>query len=272
MNYLVAKVRGVSEILKVLSTNDEIFSLPDLAQTQNYQPDYKLEEDEWFILDNFTGRSFFNPLISNNFNGTSLNQIITDQYSKVDYFCIKQDDIFLFQKITPPQIVKKKWFHISNAPIIENDSPIMVLNDFIDAVYSKVHDILYFRDIARIKPIFNGVEQLYREATQTEVDTFFQHEFITLENGYLSSSVGTANRKRIALAMDTFNSFTDEQKQQIFTYTQTYCTDIVCSENSFVISSEEQLKKVLFGIEQRYYTTPLGDEKRLANSILRLNV
>ena len=32
--------------------------------------------------------------------------------------------------------------------------------------------------------------------------------------------------------------------------------------------SEDELKMVLFGIEQRFYTTPVGDEKRIANSVI----
>jgi hypothetical protein len=33
---------------------------------------------------------------------------------------------------------------------------------------------------------------------------------------------------------------------------------------------EEELKKLLYGIEQRYYTTRQGGERRLANSITPL--
>jgi hypothetical protein len=39
------------------------------------------------------------------------------------------------------------------------------------------------------------------------------------------------------------------------------------NDESFSISNEEDLKKLLYGIEQRYYTTKVGNEKRLANSI-----
>ena len=31
------------------------------------------------------------------------------------------------------------------------------------------------------------------------------------------------------------------------------------------------MKKLLFGIEQRFYTTPVGGEKRIANSVILLN-
>ena len=43
------------------------------------------------------------------------------------------------------------------------------------------------------------------------------------------------------------------------------------SENSFEVGSENELKMLLYGIEQRFYTTPVGGEKRLANSVITLN-
>ncbi|EFA5442641.1 ATP F0F1 synthase synthase, partial [Escherichia coli] len=38
----------------------------------------------------------------------------------------------------------------------------------------------------------------------------------------------------------------------------------------FEISCDEELKLLLYGIEERYYTTRFGNEKRLANSIQKL--
>ena len=34
--------------------------------------------------------------------------------------------------------------------------------------------------------------------------------------------------------------------------------------------SEKELKELIYGIEQRYYTTEIGNEKRLANSVIKL--
>lgn len=38
--------------------------------------------------------------------------------------------------------------------------------------------------------------------------------------------------------------------------------------NAFLVGSKDEFKMVLFGIEQRFYTTPVGDEKRIANSVI----
>lgn len=37
---------------------------------------------------------------------------------------------------------------------------------------------------------------------------------------------------------------------------------------TFSVGSEDDLKMVLYGIEQRFYTIPIGGEKRIANSVL----
>ena len=41
-------------------------------------------------------------------------------------------------------------------------------------------------------------------------------------------------------------------------------------KNTFDIGSEKELKELIYGIEQRYYTTEIGNEKRLANSVIKL--
>ena len=75
------------------------------------------------------------------------------------------------------------------------------------------------------------------------------------------------------MAMDTLSKFNSEEKDQIFEYIKEYCDDISSetTEKVFEIESEDNLKNLLYGIEQRFYTTPLGNEKRLANSISVVN-
>jgi hypothetical protein len=58
-----------------------------------------------------------------------------------------------------------------------------------------------------IKPIFNNIESLYREATNSEVQEFLNNDFISLSEGYSPEFVGTMNRKRIASALKTYNNF-----------------------------------------------------------------
>ena len=115
---------------------------------------------------------------------------------------------------------------------------------------------------------------LYREATKEETESFLANDFISLKDGYSSNKVKTANRKRIALAVKTLSELDEPDRKNIFKYIGDYCPELKVSENdenAFEIGSENELKMLLYGIEQRFYTTPVGGEKRLANSVITLN-
>ena len=101
MNYLIAKLKGNgNNFLKVIASKNDILEMPDLTNIQNYTPEYKLEDDEWFKLDNFLSKNYKNGLIEQPFNGTSLNQITVDKYEDIKYLCSKQNSLFLFQKMS----------------------------------------------------------------------------------------------------------------------------------------------------------------------------
>ena len=64
-----------------------------------------------------------------------------------------------------------------------------------------------------------------------------------------------------------------KDRNQILSYIHSYCEEKLkfdTENNKFEIKSDQELKFLLYGIEQRFYTTPIGKEKRLANSIQTL--
>lgn len=270
MNHLLAKLRGRNGLFwKVMSQTDTIFDMPDLSTCHDYTPGHMLDDDDWYKLDGFASRGFNNQLVGATFNSTDYNQILPQHYSNISYFCSKQGDHLLFQKMTASHILRKRWFRISEAPAMELDSPIITLHHQVDALYDSTADTLYFRDFAKLAVIFDGIESLYRDATQQEVEQFLANDFITLTSNYSAASVKKANRKRIAVVMDKLNQYSPEDQQTILRNIHPYCPDIVSANDNttFEISNEEQLKRLLFGIEQRYFTTPVGGERRLANSV-----
>lgn len=99
---------------------------------------------------------------------------------------------------------------------------------------------------------------------------FLNESFISLQEGFSSSDVKTANRKRIALAMDILSKFETREKESVFSYILEYYPESLTADGRFSIGSESDLKVLLYGIEQRYYTTPVGQEKRLANSVVKI--
>lgn len=273
MNHLLAKTKGRNgDYFKVIS-NEEIFELPDdLNNPKEYDTDYKLEDDEWFAIEDFSEKEYFIDFLTRRFISTDYNQIAVGDYSKIDYLCSYQTGVYYFQKLSSSQIIRKKYFSFSEAPTLVENEPIIVIDNYPDAIYVKSDDILYFKKLTSITSIFKGIDELYKEATQQETEEFLENDFILLDNEYTAEKVKKANRKRIAMAMATLQRFTPQEKRDIFGYIREYCEDLNFDENdeNFTISDEEELKKLLYGIEQRYYTTRTGGERRLANSITTL--
>lgn len=258
---------------KILSTNSSIFDNQDTSTSQNYEPAYKLEDDEWFHIDNFKARNFNNKFIdkSSPLTTTSLNQLAENNYKKINYLAYEDDGCKYFQKFLSSNLISKKWFTVSPAPVLENDKKIISLNNNPDAIYNVATDILYFKDISRIKVIFKNIDSLYREATQIEVDEFLQQDFIKLGDNFSSADVKVPNRKRLAQIVDKLDSFTEDDKNTVLNYIHEYCNDVTFENEKFTINTEDDLKLVLFGIDERFYTTNLGCEKRLANSVITID-
>ncbi|MFH2140787.1 MAG: hypothetical protein ABIJ97_00085 [Bacteroidota bacterium] len=278
MNYLIARTKKVKEennrikqggYFKVLS-NQELFQLPDdLDNPKVYNSDYKLEDDEWFHIPDFSIKPYCIDFLMKPFISIDYIQISNLGLQNIRFLCSYQSGGYYFQTITSSNIIKRKWLKLSDTPSLEKDSPILVINDFPDAIYKKDNDTLYFKRLSSITSIFKGIDELYKEATQQETEKFLKSNFIKLESDYDANKVKTTNRKRIAMAMATIEQYSSKEKTTIYSYIKEYCQDLAFdeSESNFTIAGEEDLKKLLYGIEQRYYTTKLGDEKRLANSI-----
>ena len=268
MNYLLAKLnKNSTELFKVMTSNERFFELPALSETHDFSPQYKLEDEEWYHFENFSTLEFKHELINSEFDGINYSQISKESYRDIYYFCSKQENYFLFQKTNFNQMLTKKWFEITDAPTLEENKPIIILNNHVDVVYDKLTDRLYFRDFSKLKILFKDIEKIYREATHEEVNKFLSSDFIRLHEDYSIGKVKIANRKRIAIAIDSLSKYSEEEKNKIFNYIKSYCEDVPTEGNVFKIGTEAHLKKVLYGINEQYYTTFMGQEKRLANSV-----
>ncbi|MFD0749205.1 hypothetical protein ACFQZS_03565 [Mucilaginibacter calamicampi] len=270
MNYLLAKVKRKQNLFRLLSTDDDIYSLPEtLDNGVVYNPETLLEEEEWYKYENFSTSVYTMAFLADNFDSVNFNQISDADTKKISFICSVQDELYFFQNISTNMLIRKKWFSLDELSI-EVDKPIITINKEADAIYDKATDILYFRKLSAANAIFRGMDLLYREATEAETQTFLESDFLEMRNGFDAEAVKIPNRKRIAMVMDTLSRYDATQKANIFEYIQEYC-NVPFTADKFEIETEDELKLVLYGIEQRFYTTLLGNEKRIANSIITLS-
>lgn len=274
MNCLIAKIKNRSRTItyrKVL-TGKAIYSVPDnLNNSITYNPGTLLDDDSWYKIDNFSKSPYFQEMMRNDFSSVDYDDLDKSEFEKIDYLCSYQEDVYFFQNVSRTSLQPKCWLHIGDDYKYVEDGRAININKVADAIYLKSTDTLFFVSLSKISGIFKGISELYREATDEETVSFLRNDFISLENDFGVSNVKTANRKRIAMAVDTLKSFTVEEKKKVFKYIGRYCSNLKSKDNTFSISNEDELKKLLWGIEQRYYTTIVGNEPRVANSIIALS-
>ncbi|MEF9674642.1 ATP F0F1 synthase synthase [Pectobacterium aroidearum] len=273
MNNVFAKVKKLRKnpYFKLLS--DCTLYSPVIVTEGNsvvYNPDHNLDEEAWFKIDGFSEQSYFLDILKIDFDSKEFLSLTKTQFSSIAYIMSIQDGDFYFQKVTPSQMIKKKTISFGDAVFVENNRNRVVINEFPDAIYYKEADRLIFRDLATISSIFQGIDILFKEATEEEVTHFLSESFINLSQGYDVNKVSKPNRKRVALAMCTLATLSLAEKAEMLVYINDYCREKVNFDSeaeTFSINSDDELKYLLYGIEQRFYTTPFGKEKRLANSV-----
>lgn len=273
MNHVIAKVRGKDSVFEKLYSGDAIYELPpELSGAVEYNPETILEDDEWYKIDAFSNTTYIIDELKRDFNTTDYDAANRVKNENIEYIMSVQDNVYFFQRILKNSIMMKKRITLGDTIRLDNGEKSIVINSLPDAIYVKDNDVLYFKKLSTISPIFRGIDELYREATEEETEAFLKNDFIELEGSYGAEKVKKSNRKRIAMALETLNSFSQKDKEKILKYTHEYYPALKYEEKKkvFTIGSEDEMKYLLWGIEQRYYTTPVTNERRVANSIVQL--
>lgn len=273
MNHVLAKIKTheKKKLFKLLSDTTLYENIAiNLDACVDYNPDHNLDEDSWFKIEEFSEKPYCEDFLKTQFVAAEFDDLPKAKFVKIAYLCAVQDGNFYFQKITPSQFLTKRLISFGEAAEIEKSNSRLVVNTMPDAIYFKDRNALVFRNLATISSVFDGVGELYKEATDQEVESFLKEPFIELQNTFDISKVSKPNRKRIGLAMDTLAKLSDKDRISMLNYVDDYCTGrlkIDKKTNTVQISNDDELKLMLYGIEQRFYTTPFGHERRLANSV-----
>lgn len=277
MDYLIAKVKmkgSKKEHFHKLISDKSVYAT-DTANLQlvDYEPDHNLDEDVWFQVEGFLQQSYSIDLLKKDFVSAEYNEIPKNKFSQIAYLCAVQSGDYYFQKVTPSLYATRKAISFGEHVKLEEDGNRLYINNDPDAIYLKHDDKLIFKSLAAVSSIFKGIDALYKEATKQEVSEFLDESFIELTNDYGVDKVSKPNRKRVALAMTSLEAMSVQDQDQMLSYIHSYCDQKLTFDQAnrkFEIQSDEELKYLLYGIEQRFYTTILGQEKRLANSVLTL--
>lgn len=274
MDHTIVKIRTRERHNKYrkLLSDIKLYMLPDnIENTVPYSPDHNLDEDDWFVIKEFSEKDYCLPFLKDEFTSISYGVLQKDEFEKIDYLCYIEDNgRYFFQKVSKSALLSKKRITLGDMVKYSDSSSEIIIQKEPDAIYLKEKDCLYFRKLEAIAGIFKGIDTLYREATEEETEKFLGQKFIELE-GFTAKHVKQANRKRIAMVGDMLGKMEKKKKRIILDSFKEYCPELLTEKGRLKVSSENDLKLVLYGLDQRFYTTPDGEEKRIANSIIRIS-
>ncbi len=227
-----------------------------------------LGDYEWFRLENFSTKDFATKEIKEKTTGADYDLATQADAAGIEYIFELSDELLFFQKVTRNAFIKKRSFITLGEGFEKKENiSLFQINVYPDAIYDRTKDVLYFRKLFSITKIFNGINEIYRAATDREVQSFLAEKSFSLADGFSAEKVKIPNRKKIALVQDTFSKMSKQKKKEVFDYIKDYYPNFSLNNGKAQISSEEDLKNILYGLEERFYTTLITKEKRIANSI-----
>lgn len=275
MNQLLAKIKNKTKTytkgFKKLTTEENCYIIPENISSIEYNPDTLLEEGQWYFIKDFSEQTYCPELFKCEvFNSVDFETISNNEFTLIDYLCFYQDDKFFIQKVRPTQLVVKKRVNFGETCSINNNSKSIVINKYADAIYVKQENRLYFQKLETITNIFRGIDILFKEATEEETNEFLNYDFIALEDNLSSTAITKNTRKKIKQALNILNTMSSEIKEKIIKYTKKY-SGLNYANRKFILHTEDDVNKLLYGINERYYETEISKEKRLANSVQKID-
>lgn len=273
MGCILGKVGSEDMMFRVLDDCNDFYNLGDynFEEAINYNPSTLIEDTELYVLEHFSSLEYCPDFLVGDLDPLNYNRLGVSNYEKLSYICVIQGGYFFFQKIRKSNFfVRKKFLSLTGEPSIQRIERSIMINELPDAIYNRDTNSLYFYKFSRVSSIFSGMSELYREATETETEEFLGQEFFDISGTFNFSKVNISNRKRISLVKDLFQSLSDQDKIAMYTYIGTYLDNTICNNGRFVVNDNNDLKNILWGLQQRFYTTPIGNNKRIANSIIEM--
>lgn len=269
MGIFVAKIKEQNCWLKLADQvlNDDYTNI-DLEDAIIYDPNNDMAH-QWFKLPEFSTKPSFLPLLTD-FDVAELDSLTRAQYDDIEFIAFVENHRVYMQKVSKSSFLAKKWFawngQVLDYQIKEN---VIYVNPIPNCIYDMETDDLFFMDISKAYAIFGDLKAVYKTATDEEVQTFLDSDIVETDN-FECSNVGVANRKRISAVLGSYNSFSAEQKNQLKQYIKEKLTNeklaFVEDSQKFRVSSDKELRFLLYGIMRRYYTALFEDETQVATN------
>jgi len=256
------------------------YHLPEVSDEESisFDPERKLEEDEWFYVEPTEAQKLeiIAPYTNTIGSIDTINPIRAEDYAHIRAICLveigegegeDEGEINLVLTKVYPRFytMTKKILKWEDGPALETQSRTIDFSAKVDAFWKE--NRLYFKSYMAVKTVFDGLENFYRVATEAEKTDFLGKEFFECED--TSITVKPRNLRKIAAIMDAISWDDPEIRSEYIAYANRYPNlgVVITDANKMRIESNKDLTKILNVLEERLYTTPITNQPREANSV-----
>lgn len=236
-----------------------------------YSPESLLEDGHLYILSNFSSRDFYPKWMGKVNDSKNFAAIENKDFSSISYiFEVYSNGDLAFQLASSNTYIKEKGFiKLGENVEVENKKTIFIIKSKPDVFYEKSTDSLIFKNLSNLDRIFSGANDLFREATAAEVTHFLSSSFIKLDKNFDTPKVSVLNRKKISSCLSSFFKLSIPEQKTILSDIINYKPTLFCSKTKkYIVDCDESLKHLLYGLEERYFTTKATKKKKVANSVI----
>lgn len=243
----------------------------DLAAAMPYDRN-NTARDIWFYKDNFNANNEY-PLLSQDIDTADVDSMTRNEFNKIDFIALSQNNRFYIQRITKGCYVKRKIINYGgNSAEVKDLDDTLYINTTPNCIYDKVRHRLYFMEMSKAYTIFSSLKEEYKVASNQDVQNFFNAGIVNA-TGLDASKVGVLNRNKIVQVLNEYNGLQENDKQTVLDYVATMTNGKIqrdANTGAFLTPDDNALRAVLYGLQMRFYQTPLSQEVQVATSTTRM--
>lgn len=245
----------------------DIYKVPNVSLAIPFEVDSRpLADGEWYfiVLTEEQKEEMLGEYMSLGGNRTA-DPIHADHYDQIRAVYLVSGEETLFTKITSRHVsAAKKYvaFDEKGKSRVAEQSNAILLTGEVDAYFNG--RLLYFKKFALVRPLFPGIQKVYKELTETVTNEFLSSTMFELKEEMSGEFIGLRNRKMIASLIqgktvdltdaDTYGKYVE--------YAKEYNLDLEIDNGKIALIDNADISKVISLFNETYYTTDITREKR----------
>lgn len=241
----------------------------DESKRIQFNGEYKPDEDEILYIENFE-----NPY--ERFDASSTELLRENEIDDIKAIAFLKESVIAYQCFDNRKIIRpEKWYLIYSSDTYSKiDKKGLIIDSKIDALYLVNEMHLLFNSYHNASKIFD-LSNFYKEATDKEIDNFFQPNLFQITNAIDKELFTRTMRKKLYLIQ---KNNVMEKVQNNFDAVSDYAqkfnlSDLFDVQNKRIIipNDKKQLESFLNFLNDDLYNSPITNNKYKTNSKITFN-